>query len=568
MVVTTSPPLVAPRRQQSGDFSATEISAMPSGDFSTLLFLVLGALPVQNSLVPGEQQPLAQGSQPMVVAPRSNSSAAFGFPLSTDASANVTVTDGLPVADRVSMLPQGVAASKAGEPQFAAQGSSPVVAVQNNSSAASTSPLPSLLAASVAGTSPSPVVEAISFAAQEIFSGKPTGSAAAEELAGETLTWANSTDEGVSAPAQASALETLVVAATDSNAVAASGEPNVFAPVTTVQREQTTRSPKSPISLHGSAQNITASSMAVAKVEAPQDKTLAIEPMVEKAEKGPPTVPPRDVSSAEDIGLGENLVKVTVTKNDSGVASQTLSPVTKDVKLDKSSDLSSGMENSSQEKTNGEFEFLVHEPKISGDQKQNLASAFDDHGSKTFDPIPEGSRDHSTQPANLSTPFPSIAMHNVDSPKNGEPSPSPLPLMDQVAGEIANSVRQNKHEAVLTLDPPELGSLKINLSLDGGKVQVHIIAEAHESRSLIENHLPELKQALQLHRLDLVDARVENGGWNATTGDLTHGFQHGPGNRQESGANFGGPSQPESEPTETQEPENDQPAVGRVSMWA
>jgi flagellar hook-length control protein FliK len=141
-------------------------------------------------------------------------------------------------------------------------------------------------------------------------------------------------------------------------------------------------------------------------------------------------------------------------------------------------------------------------------------------------------------------------------------------LIDQVADGIAANVRQNRHEAVISLDPPELGSLKINLSLDGGKVQIHIIAEAHESKSLIENHLPELKQALQFHRLDLADVRVDSGSWNGTTGDLTHGFQRQSSGRDQSGWNSENPSHPATTTPEIQTSHGSPEPRGRISMWA
>ena len=124
---------------------------------------------------------------------------------------------------------------------------------------------------------------------------------------------------------------------------------------------------------------------------------------------------------------------------------------------------------------------------------------------------------------------------------NAKSDASWLPTINHVAAEIAGNVRRNKHEAVITLDPPELGKLKIGLTVDGDRVQVRIFVEARESRGLIENHLPDLKQALVSHHLDLVDVRVDGGSWNGSSGsgDLMHSFQHNSRGQQEAGWSAG-----------------------------
>jgi hypothetical protein len=108
--------------------------------------------------------------------------------------------------------------------------------------------------------------------------------------------------------------------------------------------------------------------------------------------------------------------------------------------------------------------------------------------------------------------------------------------VERIAGEIVRHVQINKREAILHLDPPELGRIKIDLHLNGDKLQAHIFTEAGEARSMIENHIQELRQALQANNLELVDVRVQ-GGWHGGAGDAMHGFlqqqQHQPAAQQE-----------------------------------
>jgi flagellar hook-length control protein FliK len=203
-------------------------------------------------------------------------------------------------------------------------------------------------------------------------------------------------------------------------------------------------------------------------------------------------------------------------------------------------------------------------------QDQNQKFSFDDHGGKAF---PEASSPSHEYSAQLSDPAVSVSSLSTAKPESlragDEKSPvSRSPVIDQVADGIVANLRQQKHEAVIALDPPELGSLKINLTLEDGKVQIRILAETHESRHLIENHLPELKQALQVHRLDLVDARVEGGSWNGAKGDLMHSFQRGPDGRQQGGWHSGDLLQPMDESPDIQKPDATPSSTGRVSMWA
>jgi flagellar hook-length control protein FliK len=136
-----------------------------------------------------------------------------------------------------------------------------------------------------------------------------------------------------------------------------------------------------------------------------------------------------------------------------------------------------------------------------------------------------------------------------------------------VADEIAQQVRQNQNHALITLDPPELGGLRIMLTVDGDKVQARIIAQVHESGNMIQNHLPELKEALQGHRLDLVDVHIDSGNWNSAGSNSSQNFgrEFGAERRWRGGkettdtANDGSPITPNQAAA---------PPSGRISRWA
>jgi flagellar hook-length control protein FliK len=141
------------------------------------------------------------------------------------------------------------------------------------------------------------------------------------------------------------------------------------------------------------------------------------------------------------------------------------------------------------------------------------------------------------------------------------------PVIGRVANEIAGHLRVNQHEAIIQLDPPDLGKIKIDLHVQGDKLQAHIIAEAHESHALIENHLGELRQALQAQSLDVVDVRVSHGGFG-DGGDPTAGFRQHSHTGEESGWRSTHSPDPASEGPDARRPDRTQRPSGRVSVWA
>ena len=142
------------------------------------------------------------------------------------------------------------------------------------------------------------------------------------------------------------------------------------------------------------------------------------------------------------------------------------------------------------------------------------------------------------------------------------------PTVDRIVGEIDGRIRFGKQEAILQLDPPELGKLRIDLHMAGDKLTARILTETHQSRTLIEMHLGELRQALGENRVELLDVRVDSFSWTGPRGesqqgtyresndrrDLMHAFDSvGPDTRNE--------THPVRQAVALYRP-------GRVSMWA
>jgi flagellar hook-length control protein FliK len=203
-----------------------------------------------------------------------------------------------------------------------------------------------------------------------------------------------------------------------------------------------------------------------------------------------------------------------------------------------------------------------------GDPASGEASLFAATDGKTDEPA--GGRN---APQRLSDG--PTAMQRPDiAPEKLSPAGDPAPAtwrstIERVATELASHIKLNKREAVIQLDPPELGKIKIDLRLEGEKLEARIVADVHESRALIESHLQELRQALRSQHVELAEVRVSQGSWSGGAGDSTPGF---------------GQQQPDDGPHWARSSENSGVAAsaapersgnqdsgrekGRVSMWA
>jgi flagellar hook-length control protein FliK len=149
-----------------------------------------------------------------------------------------------------------------------------------------------------------------------------------------------------------------------------------------------------------------------------------------------------------------------------------------------------------------------------------------------------------------------------------DPQPIHWPaVIDRLGGEIRGQIRIGKQEAVLQLDPPQLGKLKIDLSVDGDKLAARIFTETEQSRALIELHLPELRQALGESRVELVEVRIDSSTWTGLHDNGRQTQQEGSEWRQ-TPQTFESPMLGDSELVEPPRRITSTVEAGRVSMWA
>ena len=70
-----------------------------------------------------------------------------------------------------------------------------------------------------------------------------------------------------------------------------------------------------------------------------------------------------------------------------------------------------------------------------------------------------------------------------DSDRGETAAPAWRPVVERLARDIGEQFRVGEQQAVLRLDPPELGKVKIELRIEGGQLHVRIAAEDQESQA-------------------------------------------------------------------------------------
>ena len=90
-------------------------------------------------------------------------------------------------------------------------------------------------------------------------------------------------------------------------------------------------------------------------------------------------------------------------------------------------------------------------------------------------------------------------------------------LVDQVVTYLAGSHDGESGRIRLQLHPAELGSLRLDLMVQGDKVRAHLHAQSQQVQQVLDRHLPLLRDALQQQGLKIDEFRV----------DLQHGHEQG-----------------------------------------
>lgn len=133
------------------------------------------------------------------------------------------------------------------------------------------------------------------------------------------------------------------------------------------------------------------------------------------------------------------------------------------------------------------------------------------------EPVREGGEDRAaasavgagleTTPARVASPA-----------REGEHAPRPAAaLAEQVADRIRSLERPGRHELTVRLDPPDLGSVRIEARLDGNRLALRLVAEGEQARDALQQALPRLRDSLVEHGIVPTRLSVDLGGGGATS---------------------------------------------------
>ena len=96
-------------------------------------------------------------------------------------------------------------------------------------------------------------------------------------------------------------------------------------------------------------------------------------------------------------------------------------------------------------------------------------------------------------------------------------------IFDQVVTQLSGSANGESGRMVLRLQPAELGSLRLELKIEGDRVQAHLHAQTHQVQEVLERNLPQLRSALAEQGLKIdqflvnVDQRQAEGQFDGQT---------------------------------------------------
>ncbi len=96
-------------------------------------------------------------------------------------------------------------------------------------------------------------------------------------------------------------------------------------------------------------------------------------------------------------------------------------------------------------------------------------------------------------------------------------------IFDQVVTQISGSVNGESGRMILRLQPAELGSLRLELKIEGDRVQAHLHTQTHQVQEVLQRNLPQLRSALAEQGLKIdqflvnVDQRQAEGQFDGQT---------------------------------------------------
>jgi len=81
-------------------------------------------------------------------------------------------------------------------------------------------------------------------------------------------------------------------------------------------------------------------------------------------------------------------------------------------------------------------------------------------------------------------------------------------LANQMQTQVGLMMARNMKSVDIRLDPPELGSMQVKLSVQNDQASVSFVVSSSQAKDALENSLPKLKELLEQQGLDLADSDV------------------------------------------------------------
>ena len=112
-------------------------------------------------------------------------------------------------------------------------------------------------------------------------------------------------------------------------------------------------------------------------------------------------------------------------------------------------------------------------------------------------------------------------------------------IFDQVVTQLSGSINGESGRMVLRLQPAELGSLKLEIMIEGDRVRANFHAQSQQVQEVLERNLPQLRNALAEQGLKIdqfqvnVDQRQKGGQFESLAQQQQHGSDKQPGWHQQ-----------------------------------
>lgn len=164
--------------------------------------------------------------------------------------------------------------------------------------------------------------------------------------------------------------------------------------------------------------------------------------------------------------------------------------------------------------------------KVIGDASAPLADTMRRQGSEgpaatLIDLVASVGKDASSMSPNVSTstanpvfaPVPMPAAFAVSAAPNLPAALPPVPMdvpdwPERLGAQIHWRLGAGVQEARIEISPQHLGTVDVHLSMDDAGLRVHLTAAHAQTRELLQNELPRLKELLQQGGVQLADAQV------------------------------------------------------------